>query len=34
MSEECYFGKTLSNEITFLKDAGKRLEKEDNNPFC
>ena len=34
MSEGCYFGKTLSNEITNLKDAGKRLEKEDNNPFC
>ena len=43
MSEECYFREVLSNEITFLEDAEKRLEKdkcaillwkENNNPFC
>ena len=31
LSEECYFGEDLSNEITFLEDAEKRLEKEFNN---
>ena len=31
LSEECYFGEDLSNEITFLEDGEKRLEKEFDN---
>ena len=31
LSEECYFRQDLSNEITCLEDAEKRLEKEFHN---
>ena len=31
LSEECYFRQDLSNEITCLENAEKRLEKEFHN---
>ena len=31
LSEECYFEEDLSNEITFLEDAEKKIVKEFNN---
>lgn len=30
LSEECYFGEDLSNELTFLEEAEKVSEKEFN----